>query len=273
MVTIEFCVASLDRRRAAVAPLRGRCGAACPRARRSGCSMFDQFNPFGARKIQDGDQAGHAGEQDLRSRSRETGQRRAAGAAKKFTELGKQYPNSDWARKGQLMTTYANYQAGDYTDAETSAERYLKDYPNSPDAAYVLYLQANLLHANTRYFARPGERVQGPRGVPGDREEVPEVGICRGLEIQDPGHAGPARRQGNVDRPLLSQSPQLHRGDQPLPQRSSILPDNPPRRRGAVSAGRGLYRPWHHRRGARPRRRFSATISPTANGTRTPTTF
>jgi outer membrane protein assembly factor BamD len=64
-------------------------------------------------------------------------------AAKKFTDLGKQYPSSDWAQKGQLMTTYADYQAGDYTSAVTSAERYLKDYPNSPDAPYVLYLQAN----------------------------------------------------------------------------------------------------------------------------------
>ena len=30
-----------------------------------------------------------------------------------------------------------------YTDTETSAEKYLKEYPNSPDAAYVAYLQAN----------------------------------------------------------------------------------------------------------------------------------
>ena len=64
-------------------------------------------------------------------------------AAKKFTDLGKQYPGSDWGRKGLLMTIYADYQAGDYTGAETSAERYLKEYANSPEADYVLYLQAN----------------------------------------------------------------------------------------------------------------------------------
>ena len=41
------------------------------------------------------------------------------------------------------MTTYADYQAGSYTDAETSADRFLKEYPNSPDAPYVAYLRAN----------------------------------------------------------------------------------------------------------------------------------
>jgi outer membrane protein assembly factor BamD len=109
----------------------------------SACSMFDQFNPFGAEKYkmevvpdtpasktynQGLDKLAHGAPQD---------------AAKKFTELGKQFPSSDWAQKAQLMTVYADYQASSYTDAETSAERYLKDYPNSPDAAYVAYIQAN----------------------------------------------------------------------------------------------------------------------------------
>jgi outer membrane protein assembly factor BamD len=80
-------------------------------------------------------------------------------AAKKFTDLGKQYPNSDWAQKGQLMTTYANYQAGDYTGAITSAERYLKDYPNSPDAAYVLYLQANAYYMQIPDISRDQENA------------------------------------------------------------------------------------------------------------------
>lgn len=109
----------------------------------SACSMFDQFNPFGAEKykmeITPDVPASKTYDQGL--------QKLANGApkdaAKKFTDLGKQYPDSDWARKGQLMTVYANYQAGEYTDAETAAEKYLKEFPNSSDAAYVAYLQAN----------------------------------------------------------------------------------------------------------------------------------
>src|ERR1700689_4181902 len=92
----------------------------------SGCSMLDQFNPFG------GDKYKMEVTPDVpASKTYDQGLQKLANgapgeAAKKFTDLGKQYPSSDWAQKGQLMTTYADYQAGDYTSAVTSAERYLK---------------------------------------------------------------------------------------------------------------------------------------------------
>src|SRR6201999_3640540 len=109
----------------------------------SGCSMIDQFNPFGADKykmeVTPDVPASKTYDQGLQKLANGS----PAEAAKKFTDLGKQYPSSDWARKGLLMQTYAQYQAGDYTSAATSAERYLKDYPNSPEADYVMYLQAN----------------------------------------------------------------------------------------------------------------------------------
>jgi outer membrane protein assembly factor BamD len=109
----------------------------------SACSMFDQFNPFGAEKykmeIVPDTPASKTYDQGLEKLANGS----PAEAAKKFTDLGKQYPGSDWARKGLLMSTYAQYQAGDYTSAETSAERYLKEYPNSTEAPYVLYLQAS----------------------------------------------------------------------------------------------------------------------------------
>jgi len=57
------------------------------------------------------------------------------------------------------MTTYANYQAGDFTTAETSAERYLKDYPNSPEADYVLYLQANSYYMQIPDISRDQEKT------------------------------------------------------------------------------------------------------------------
>jgi outer membrane protein assembly factor BamD len=109
----------------------------------SACSMFDQFNMFGGEKykmeVTPDVPASKTYDQGLEKLANGS----PSEAAKKFTELGKQYPESDWARKGQLMTVYANYQASSFTDTETAAEKYLKDYPNSPDAAYVAYLQAN----------------------------------------------------------------------------------------------------------------------------------
>src|ERR1700728_946232 len=61
-------------------------------------------------------------------------------AAKKFDEVDRQNPYSDWARKALLMSAYANYQAKEYTDCISSAQRYVTLPPGSPDAAYAQYL-------------------------------------------------------------------------------------------------------------------------------------
>jgi outer membrane protein assembly factor BamD len=61
-------------------------------------------------------------------------------AAKKFGELEKQYPFSQWARKGLLMTTFAQFEKPAYDDAVTSATRYIGLYPKSPDTPYMYYI-------------------------------------------------------------------------------------------------------------------------------------
>jgi outer membrane protein assembly factor BamD len=61
-------------------------------------------------------------------------------AAKKFDEVERQNPYSDWARKALLMSAYANYQALEYTDCINAAKRYVTLHPASPDAAYAQYL-------------------------------------------------------------------------------------------------------------------------------------
>ena len=121
--------------------------------------MFDDFNPFGAEKYKT------VIVPDVpASKVYDQGLGKLAGgapqdAAKKFTELGKQYPGSDWARKGLLMTTYSQYTAGSYDDAETSAERYVKEYPKSEEAPYALYLQASSYYAQILDISRDQERA------------------------------------------------------------------------------------------------------------------
>ncbi len=61
-------------------------------------------------------------------------------ATKKFQEVEKRFPFSQWARKGLLMTVYAQYEKPVYDDAIQSAKRYIELYPNSPDTPYVYYL-------------------------------------------------------------------------------------------------------------------------------------
>jgi outer membrane protein assembly factor BamD len=61
-------------------------------------------------------------------------------AAKKFEEVDRQHPYSDWARKALLMQAYSYYEAKEYDDTITAAKRYVAMHPGSPDAAYAQYL-------------------------------------------------------------------------------------------------------------------------------------
>ena len=62
------------------------------------------------------------------------------GAAKKFEEVDRQHPYSEWARKALIMSAFAYYQAGAYEDCVNTAKRYVTLHPGSPDAAYAQYL-------------------------------------------------------------------------------------------------------------------------------------
>ncbi len=61
-------------------------------------------------------------------------------AAKKFDEVDRQNPYSDWARKSLLMSAYSYYQAKEFTECINAAQRYVTLHPGSPDAAYAQYL-------------------------------------------------------------------------------------------------------------------------------------
>ena len=64
------------------------------------------------------------------------------GASKKFEEVDRQHPYSDWARKSLLMSAYAFYNSGDYDSCIGAATRYVTLHPGSADAAYAQYLIA-----------------------------------------------------------------------------------------------------------------------------------
>src|SRR5215204_2854677 len=61
-------------------------------------------------------------------------------AAKRFEEVDRQHPYSEWARKALLMSAYAHYEGTQYEDSVAAAKRYVTLHPGSPDAAYAQYL-------------------------------------------------------------------------------------------------------------------------------------
>jgi outer membrane protein assembly factor BamD len=61
-------------------------------------------------------------------------------AAKRFEEVDRQHPYSEWARKALIMSAYAHYEGTSYEDSVSAAKRYVTLHPGSPDAAYAQYL-------------------------------------------------------------------------------------------------------------------------------------
>jgi outer membrane protein assembly factor BamD len=80
-------------------------------------------------------------------------------AAKQFAELQRQFPFSEWARKGLVMEVYANYLGESYVDAANSADRFNSLYPTAPDSAYVNYLAGQAMYGDMPDVQRDQDRV------------------------------------------------------------------------------------------------------------------
>lgn len=63
-------------------------------------------------------------------------------AARRFEEVERQHPYSQWATKAQLMAGYALYQALDYDAAIVAFDQFIRIHPGSEHAPYAYYLRA-----------------------------------------------------------------------------------------------------------------------------------
>jgi len=81
-------------------------------------------------------------------------------AAKKFEEVDRQHPYSEWARKSLLMSAYAHYEGTEYDDSITAAKRYVTLHPGSPDAAYAQYLIGSSYYDQIPDISRDQQRTQ-----------------------------------------------------------------------------------------------------------------
>jgi outer membrane protein assembly factor BamD len=61
-------------------------------------------------------------------------------ATKKFDEIDKEHPYSDYARKAMLMSAFLHFRRAQYQDAINDAQRYVTLFPASEDSAYAQYL-------------------------------------------------------------------------------------------------------------------------------------
>ena len=63
-------------------------------------------------------------------------------ASKKFSEAESLFPQSVWAPKSSLMSSYALYSINFYSEAIFNLERYIQIYPNDTNISYAHYLIA-----------------------------------------------------------------------------------------------------------------------------------
>ncbi|HWE47345.1 MAG TPA: outer membrane protein assembly factor BamD [Caulobacteraceae bacterium] len=59
-----------------------------------------------------------------------------------FDEVERQHPYSEWARRSILMEAYAYYEANNYDDAISTADRFIQLYPGNTQTSYAYYLKS-----------------------------------------------------------------------------------------------------------------------------------
>src|SRR5258706_265109 len=84
----------------------------------------------------------------------------AKNAAKKFEEVDRQHPYSEWARKALIMSAFAYYEANAYEDCISAARRYVTLHPGSPDAAYAQFLIGSSYFDQMPEISRDQERTE-----------------------------------------------------------------------------------------------------------------
>ena len=103
------------------------------------------------------------------------------------------------------------------TTAITAAKRYVTLHPGSPDAAYAQYLIGASYYDEIPDVTRDQERTEKAMAALDEViRKYPTSEYAISAKQKARSRARPARRQGNGDRPLLSEQEGLHRRHQPL---------------------------------------------------------
>ena len=139
-------------------------------------------------------------------------------AAKLFDEVERQHPYSVWARRAQLMSAFNYYLAKKYTEAISSAQRFVTIHPGNAEAPYAQYLDRDeLLRADRRRHPRPGDHPAASDAFGELIRRYPESRYASDARLKLDLDQRSPRRQGNGDRPLLPALGPMARGDLSLP--------------------------------------------------------
>ncbi len=113
---------------------------------------------------------------------------------KKFEEVDRQHPYSEWARKSLIMSSYAYYQSSSYDESVNAAKRYISLHPGSADAAYAQYLIGASYFDQIPDITRDqAPHRQGARCARRGGAQISEQRIRRQRQAEDGSRPRPAR--------------------------------------------------------------------------------
>ena len=87
-------------------------------------------------------------------------------AAKLFDEVERQHPYSVWARRAKLMSAFNYYLSHKYTEAISSAQRFVSIHPGNAEAPYAQYLVAMSYYEQITDVTRDQSITQSGRRMP-----------------------------------------------------------------------------------------------------------
>ena len=106
-------------------------------------------------------------------------------AARTFSEVERLYPYSQWAKRALIMSAFAYYEATDFVEARSAAERFIAFYPADPEAAYAQYLIAQSWYDQINDVGRDqGNTVEALQALRTLIERYPGSEYAREAELQ-----------------------------------------------------------------------------------------
>jgi outer membrane protein assembly factor BamD len=126
----------------------------------SSISSISSFNPFASPKTSSDLAKDEPAEVLFNDGLARLQSRNYEGAARKFSEVDKQYPYTSWSKRSLLLVAFSNYENRSYEDAISGAKRYVQLYPADKDAAYAQYLVGMSYFNQMPDITRDQERSQ-----------------------------------------------------------------------------------------------------------------
>ena len=86
-------------------------------------------------------------------------------AIEQFEEVERQHPYSEWAAHAQIMAAYSGYRGGQFTDAVSILDRFVKLHPTHPSTPYAYYLTALCYYTQISDVGRDQKATEDARAA------------------------------------------------------------------------------------------------------------